>query len=85
MGAATPGLRKGAMIAVISGDPSKDGPFVMRLKMPANYQIPAHRHPSTESVTVLSGSFHAATGNKLDVKKAETLLPGGFVSLPARE
>jgi hypothetical protein len=33
----------------------------------------------------LSGSFHAATGDKLDAKKAETLLPGGFVSLPARE
>jgi uncharacterized RmlC-like cupin family protein len=82
---APPGLPKGAMIAMISGDPSKDGAFVMRLKMPANYQIPAHHHPTTESVTVLSGSFHAGMGDKLGAKKAETLLPGGFVSLPAHE
>ena len=33
------GLPKGAMIAVISGDPSKDGPSVVRLKLPANYQF----------------------------------------------
>ena len=63
------GLPKGAMIAVISGDPSKDGPSVVQLKLPANYQIPAHHHSKTENITVLSGSFHAGMGDKLDVKK----------------
>ena len=68
-----PSLPKGAMIAVLSGDPSKDGPFVVRLKMPANYQISAHHHPTTENVTVLSGSFHAGMGDKLDADKGQTL------------
>ena len=77
------GLPKGAMIAVISGDPSKDGPSVVRLKMPANYQIPAHHHSKVENITVLSGSFHAGMGDKLDADKGQTFVPGGFVSMPA--
>jgi hypothetical protein len=33
-------LPKGAEITVLSGDPSKDGPFVLRLKMPSGYKVP---------------------------------------------
>ncbi len=80
---APPTLPKGAMIAVLTGDPSKDGPFVLRLKMPANYKIPAHHHPTTENVTVVSGSFHAGMGDKLDAEKGQAFVPGGFVSMPA--
>jgi quercetin dioxygenase-like cupin family protein len=82
-GPVPPSFPKGAMIAVLSGDPFKDGAYVVRLKMPANYQIPAHHHPTTENVTVLSGSFHAGMGDKLDVHKGQTFEPGGFASLPA--
>ena len=57
--AAPPVLPQGAQMSVISGDPSKDGLYVVRLKMPANYKIPAHNHPTTEYVTVISGDFHA--------------------------
>ena len=46
-GPAPPVLPKGAQITVISGDPFKDGPYVVRLKMPKGYQIPAHNHPTT--------------------------------------
>jgi anti-sigma factor ChrR (cupin superfamily) len=82
-GPAPPTLPKGAQIAVLTGDPSKNAPYVVRLKMPANYQIPAHHHPTTENVTVLSGSFHAGMGDKLDQKNALAFEPGGFASLPA--
>src|SRR3981081_3847232 len=51
-------LPKGAEATVISGDPSKDGPYVLRLKMPGGYKVPAHNHPTAEYVTVLSGNFH---------------------------
>jgi quercetin dioxygenase-like cupin family protein len=80
---APPSLPKGAMIAVLAGDPSKDGPYVLRLKMPANYRIPAHHHPTTENVTVVSGSFHAGMGDKLYADKGQVFEPGGFVSMPA--
>jgi quercetin dioxygenase-like cupin family protein len=82
-GPAPPSLPKGAMAAVLTGDPSKSGAYVIRLKMPANYKIPAHHHPTTENVTILSGGFHAGMGDKLDADKGQAFEPGGFVSMPA--
>jgi quercetin dioxygenase-like cupin family protein len=82
-GPVPPSFPKGAMIAVLAGNPFKEGPYVVRLKMPANYQIPAHHHPTTENVTIVSGSFHAGMGEKLDVNKGQSFAPGGFVSMPA--
>jgi quercetin dioxygenase-like cupin family protein len=80
---APPSLPKGAMIAVLSGDPMGKGEYVVRLKMPAGYKIPAHHHPTIENVTVISGSFHAGMGDKLDMKKSMAFGPGGFASMPA--
>ena len=75
---------KGAQMAVLSGDPGKSGPFTVRLKMPANYKIAAHQHPTYEAVTVISGEFHVGMGDKLDEAKSQKLGAGGFVDLPAK-
>ncbi|QFU18035.1 DUF4437 domain-containing protein [Microvirga thermotolerans] len=81
---APPVLPKGAQMAVLSGDPTKAGPFTVRLKMPAGYRIPAHSHPTDERVTVISGTFRCGMGDRLDEAKAQTLGDGGFVNLPAK-
>ena len=83
-GAAPPVLPKGAQFAVIAGDPSKDGPYVVRLKMPANYRIPAHNHPTAENVTVLSGKFHLGMGDKLVEANGQELTAGGFAEAPPK-
>jgi hypothetical protein len=75
---------KGAEFAVLSGDPSKDGLYVVRLKMPAGYKIPAHNHPTTENVTVVSGNFHIGMGDHLDEKKGIELTSGGYGEAPAK-
>jgi anti-sigma factor ChrR (cupin superfamily) len=77
-------LPAGAQIAIISGDPFKDGLYVVRLKMPANYKIPAHNHPTTEYVTVVSGDFHIGMGDKLDTSEGQLLRAGGFAEAPAK-
>jgi hypothetical protein len=82
-GPAPPVLPAGAQIAVLEGNPSEKGAVTLRLRLPANYNIPAHWHSMTERVTVLSGAFHIGMGDKLDRHDSETLEPGGFVSLPA--
>jgi len=83
-GPAPPVLPAGAEIAVLEGNPSETGPVTLRLRLPANYRIPAHWHSMLERVTVLSGSFHVGMGDALDQKASQTLAPGGFVSLPAK-
>jgi anti-sigma factor ChrR (cupin superfamily) len=74
----------GAQIAVVSGDLFKNGLYVVRLKMPPNYKIPAHNHPTTEYVTVLSGDFHIGMGDKLDTQKGQLLHAGGFAEASAK-
>jgi quercetin dioxygenase-like cupin family protein len=75
---------EGAQITVLSGNPSKDGPYVIRLKIPAGYKIPAHNHPTTEMVTVISGDFHLGMGDKLDEEKSVLLTAGGYAEAPAQ-
>ena len=77
-GAAPPTLPAGAEMAVLAGDPAKPGPVTVRLKMPKGYQIPAHRHPTDERVTVISGELGLGMGDKLDMKASKVLKPGGY-------
>jgi len=77
-GAAPPIFPKGAQMAVMAGDPGKSGLFIIRLKLPAGYKIPAHHHPTDENVTVITGTFSLGMGDKIDAKKSATLTPGGF-------
>jgi len=81
---APPVLPPGAQLAVLEGNPAEKGALTLRLKLPANYEIPAHWHSMTERLTVLSGSFHVGMGDKLDRGASQTLEPGGYVTLPSR-
>jgi quercetin dioxygenase-like cupin family protein len=82
-GPAPPVLPKGVQLVVLAGDPTKSGPFVVRLKLPANTKVPAHHHPVVENITVISGAFHLGMGDKLDEKNGTAFEPGGFASMPA--
>jgi quercetin dioxygenase-like cupin family protein len=75
-------LPAGARLAVLEGDPSKPGPFTMRLDMPAGYRIPPHFHQVDEHVTVISGAFQVGMGDTFDAGKLSTLFPGTFGVIP---
>lgn len=78
-----PVLAKGAMFAVVSGDPGKPAPFVIRLKLPAGYKIAAHWHPTDEHVTVVSGTFALGMGETFDLATLKALPAGGYGLMPA--
>ena len=63
---------------MLEGDPTKEGPFVMRLKLPNGYKIAAHTHPKVERLTVVSGTFNIVMGDDLDPKKGSKLTAGSF-------
>lgn len=81
---APPGLPSGAQMAVVSGDPTKKGRFVAELKMPVDYAVPAHWHPTTETVKVLSGKIGYGMSDKLDEAKAKHLTAGRSVVMKAK-
>jgi quercetin dioxygenase-like cupin family protein len=76
-----PSIGPGAQTAVIDGDPKSSGPFVMRLKAPPNTKIGVHTHPTTENVTVLSGTLYFAASDKFEPKKAKAFGPGSYFSI----
>src|SRR5262249_27526632 len=65
------GAARGAQVAVISDDPGKEGPSVVRAKLPAGYCFMPLSLPTAENVTMLSGTFHIAMGDKFNLKKGE--------------
>ncbi len=81
---APPALPAGSSVSVVQGDPQKSGPFTMRAKLPANYKVPPHFHPDTETVTVLSGTFHVSMGDTFDASKCKAMPAGSFLALPAK-
>ncbi|WP_244536217.1 cupin domain-containing protein [Hyphomicrobium sp. NDB2Meth4] len=78
-----PAFPKGAQTALLHGDPTKPGLFILRLKFPPNYLVPPHTHPGFETVTVLSGSMGSGMGKKADLTKGKMLDAGGMLALPA--
>ena len=73
MDAAGAGLPAGAQMAVLSGNPGKAGMFKVQIRMPANYAVPPHHHPTDEIVRVRSGTLNYGMGDKLDEANAGQL------------
>jgi hypothetical protein len=78
-----PALPKGAQVAVLSGDPTKNGPFTIRAKFPPGYKVMPHWHPTAENLTVVSGVFSMGMGDAFDPKALHAMPAGGFSMMPA--
>ncbi len=82
-GEAPADLPKGALVGVLHGDPSKAGPFTLRLKMPDGYKIPPHWHTQDEDLTVLSGTLAMYMGDSMS-SEAHDLGAAGYHFLPGK-
>ncbi|MCI0632226.1 MAG: cupin domain-containing protein [Phycisphaerales bacterium] len=74
-----PSLAAGAQMTVLEGDPTKEGPFVFRVKVPDGFLIKPHTHPRAERVTVIQGTFNIAMHGTVE----EAQRPGNLKSMPA--
>ena len=78
-----PGLPSGAKMAVLNGDPTKAGPFTVRMQAPAGYKVQPHTHPTAERLTVISGTFRIGMGDTFDEAATQEMSAGGYAVLPA--
>ena len=76
-------LPPGALIAVVSGDPTKPGPCTVKLSMPDGYRKPPHYPPVDEVVKVEEGTLLIGMGDKLDKKKTQEVPAGQGGTAPA--
>jgi hypothetical protein len=79
-----PALPKGAMRAVVYGDPTKPGPYVTRLRAPLGLKVLPHTHPEDRIYTVLSGTLYLGIGDTWDESKLVAYPQGTVLFLPAK-
>jgi quercetin dioxygenase-like cupin family protein len=82
-GKAPPGLPEGAEVAILQGDPTKPGPYTLRVRMPDGYRVPPHSHPTDERLEVLSGVLLVAHGPNMRTSGPATLEAGARLELAA--
>jgi quercetin dioxygenase-like cupin family protein len=76
-GAGTSGVA-GIRTTVMSGDPTQDGPYTIRLSVPPNTKIQAHTHRDTRTAVVISGVWYFGYGTSEAAGAAgEKALPAG--------
>jgi quercetin dioxygenase-like cupin family protein len=71
-----------ARLAVVVGEPSKPGPYVIRVKVPLDVKLMPHRHPEDRVYTVISGVFYIGLGDTFDAEKLQAYPPGSVLVLP---
>jgi quercetin dioxygenase-like cupin family protein len=77
-----PAFPPGVRLAVLIGDPSQPGPYVIRVRVPAGAKLMPHRHPEDRIYTVISGVFYIGFGEKFDGEKVDAYPPGSVIVLP---
>ena len=74
----------GVKFAVIQGDPSKPGVYVIRAKFSPGAMTRPHWHPEDRFVTVLQGTWWAGEGDSFEPDKTTPLKAGSFMLHPAK-
>jgi hypothetical protein len=80
-----PAFPSGARLAVLVGDPTKRGPYVIRVKLPAGVKMLPHEHSEDRIYTVISGVFYIGLGEEFDETKLSAHAPGSVLILPGAQ
>ena len=78
-----PGRVPGHEIAPLAGDSTKPGPYVERVRFPANSTSLPHAHPDDRTYTVISGTWYVGYGDRFDPERLKALTAGSYHTEPA--
>jgi quercetin dioxygenase-like cupin family protein len=77
-----PGYPPAVRLALLVGDPSKPGPYTVRVRLPTGTRMQPHRHPEDRIYTVISGVFYIGLGDTFDETRLVAHAPGSVIILP---
>ena len=77
-----PAFPSSVRLAVVVGEPSAEGPYVIRVKVPRDVKLMPHTHPEDRVYTVISGIFYIGIGDRFDADKLQAYPPGAVIVLP---
>jgi len=75
--------RPGSKHAVLEGNPSMPGTFMLLAKLPANYEVAPHYHAATERGVVIAGGIYVGMGTSGDRAKVKHLPAGSVFVFPS--
>ncbi len=73
----------GIKMAVIAGDPSKPGPYLIRVVFPPGIMSAPHFHQEDRHVTVMQGTWLAGKDDSWDPSSTQALAAGSYMKHPA--
>lgn len=71
-----------ARLAIVVGEPAREGPYTIRVKLPHGTKMMPHSHPEDRMYTVISGIFYIGLGDNFDAEKLQAYPPGSVIILP---
>ncbi|MEY2484372.1 MAG: hypothetical protein QOH39_20 [Verrucomicrobiota bacterium] len=71
-----------ARLAIVVGEPAREGPYTIRVKLPHGTKMMPHSHPEDRMYTVISGIFYIGLGDDFDAEKLQAYPPGSVIILP---
>jgi uncharacterized RmlC-like cupin family protein len=77
-----PAFPPSARLAVLVGEPSKPGLYMVCVKVPAGVKLMPHIHPEDRIYTVISGVFYIGLGDRFDGDQVNAYPPGAVMVLP---
>ncbi len=77
-----PAFPPSVRLAVVAGQPSEQGLYTIRVKVPHGVKLMPHKHPEDRIYTVISGVFYIGLGDQFDANGLQAYPPGSVVVLP---
>jgi quercetin dioxygenase-like cupin family protein len=77
-----PAFPPSVRLAVVVGQPSEPGPYVVRVKVPTGVKLMPHKHPEDRVYTVMSGVLYIGLGARFDADGLKAYPPGSVLVLP---
>jgi hypothetical protein len=71
-------------MVVLQGDPTKAGPYTIRLKLPAGYRVPLSWNDADVNLTVISGLLYIGIGPNFDQSNMKEIGATSFAMIPAK-
>lgn len=71
-----------ARLAIVVGEPVREGPYTIRVKLPQGTKMMPHSHPEDRMYTVISGIFYIGLGDNFDAEKLQAYPAGSVIILP---
>jgi quercetin dioxygenase-like cupin family protein len=75
----------GVQRAIVQGDPTKPGIYVIRVRFPRGVMSNNHRHKEDRHAVVLQGTWWTGTGEEFAPDKTVPLKAGSYMMHPAGE